>query len=62
MGWKETSITEITGKDGGAIQQELKADESARAFLNEFHRLKAAAVAPNAVADNGAAGATPAAG
>jgi len=54
MGWKETNTTELTGKDGGAIQQELKADEAAKAFLNEFARLKAASAAPHAVAGGGA--------
>lgn len=58
MGWKETNATEITGKDGGAIQQELKADEAARAFLNEFAKLKAAAVPTNAVVADRQAGTT----
>lgn len=60
MGWKETNTTELTGKDGGAIQQELKADDAAIAFLNEFARLKAASGAPDAVAGNGTAKPNPA--
>lgn len=53
MGWKETNATEISGPNGEAIKQELVADEAAKAFLNEFARLKAASAAPNAVAPIG---------
>jgi hypothetical protein len=47
--WRDKTQTEVTGKDGGPIQQETTASESARLLLDELARLKAGAAAPPAV-------------
>lgn len=40
--WRDKSTTEVTGKDGGAIQQEISASADATRLLDDLARLKAA--------------------